>query len=246
MQPILFPGAETLLALGLVSLAAGLVKGLSGFGAALVMAPFFGLLLGPHASVALIVLIHAVTSKQGSTAWRGRIHWPPIFGLAALAVGFDVVCTHVVARLAPDILRRATGLLVIALAVLHTRGVRWKHRGGAAPTLLAGAVCGTFMSFAGLGGPPALYYFDGLVSDAARLRAHLLAFFMILFTATAVLLVIQGILTVQLCLLALLLVPPFYLGNRMGERGFQLLPPRYFKHFIILVLVGSGLSALCF
>jgi uncharacterized protein len=243
MEHALLPNATTLLALALVSLAAGLIKGLSGFGAALVMAPFFGLLLGPHASVALIVLIHAFTSRQGSAAWRGQIHWPPILGLAVLAVGFDILCTHVVAQFDPDTLRRITGLLVMALAALHTWGIRWTHRGGAAPTLLAGAACGTFMSFAGLGGPPALYYFDGLVKDPARLRAHLLAFFMILFVATAGLLAVQGVLTPELCALALLLVPPFYLGNRLGEHGFQRLPSRHFKHFIGVILIGSGLSA---
>lgn len=245
MTAPLIPATATLLELELISLLAGLIKGLTGFGSALVMAPFFSLLLGPHISIALIILIHTFTSQQGASAWRGQIRWPPVLGLATLAVVFDILGTHVMAEADPDTLRRATGALVILLAALHTRGIRWRHNGGAVPTLLAGAICGTFMSMAGLGGPPAVYYFDGLVGNSTRLRAHLLAFFMILFIAITAALAMQGLLTLELCLLALLLVPAFYLGACLGELGFHRLHVDHFKYLIGALLAGSGLIALC-
>lgn len=246
---------EIVAALMAVSLLAGLTKGVTGFGGALVMAPLFGLALPAPQAAALIVLINCAASMQGWRRWAGLVHWRVVAPLAVIAL----LCTAAGVRLIasgglPD-LHRAIGICVLAVTVLHILGWRWRHSGGMAPTVAAGAVSGAMTALCGIGGVAAVYYFNGMgkpqqqTDDAqdsvtAVLRANLLGYFALLFSGAALILAADGqVASAQLWTTALL-VPAFAAGVMLGERIYGLLPQRWFHRIVSLLLLCAGMAAL--
>jgi uncharacterized membrane protein YfcA len=64
--------AGTAWALAATALAAGVLRGFTGFGGALAMAPVFAVLLGPAASLGTVVAVNLLTSWQMlGASWRG-------------------------------------------------------------------------------------------------------------------------------------------------------------------------------
>ncbi len=237
-------GAWPLPGLAAVCFVAGFTRGLTGFGAALVMAPAFSLMVGPRTSTALIVLIHSLTSLQGFRAWESRVAWQKVLWLGLVAAAANAIGTVLLEQTEPTLLRRVAGAAVVVLAVVFVIGVRWRQQGGVGATLLAGTASGVLTAIGGLGGPPAVYYFSGQYADSASVRANLLAFFTLLFGSACLLFAGRGELGMGEVGVALLLSPLFYIGGWLGEASFRRTSQRRLDHVVGTVLALSGLLAL--
>ncbi len=240
-----------LLPLALISLLAGMAKGVTGFGAAMVMAPLFGLLLPAPEAGALIVLVHCATCLQGVRRWGPLVQWKSVAPLALVAL----ICTALAMRWMEAAgnpqLHRVIGFTVLAMTVLHLRGWRWRHDGGMPSTIAAGVVSGAMTALGGMGGPPAVYYFSGMAAGAAArgaetviLRANLLGYFAVLFIGAAMLLAVNRQLHAPLLGSTCLLVPAFAGGVLVGERLYGCLPAVWFNRIVAGLLLASGSVAL--
>lgn len=207
--------------LALVSIVAGAAKGLTGFGGALVMAPFFSSMLPANAVGALVVIVHCATSMQGIRRWRCETRWAAVMPLA----------------------RRAVGVVVMIVTIAHISGWRWRHTGGWWATVTASALSGTLTALGGLGRPPAVYYFNGL-TQGVTLKANLLGYFAVLFGGAAFLLLIEGGVSGSLLVTALVLIPPFAAGVAVGERYSLTLPRRALEIAMSVLLLSSSLIAI--
>jgi uncharacterized membrane protein YfcA len=248
-----------------VSLLAGLTKGVTGFGGALVMAPLFGLALPSSQAAALIVLVNCAASLQGWRGWVRQAHWPSVLPLAAIALACTAAGVRLIASGSLPDMHRLIGLCVLAVTALHVLGWRWRHGGGATPTLAAGAVSGLMTALCGIGGVAAVYYFNGIRraeagaipqaadhgqaheqahEQAAHLRANLLAYFMVLFFGAAMILAWDGQVGLPQLALTAWLVPAFAAGVLVGERLYGLLSPSWFQRIVSALLFCAGLVAL--
>lgn len=229
--------------LALVTLVAGMAKGLTGFGGALVMAPLFGLLIpAPEAGV-LIVLIHFVTSLQGVRSWASAARWRTVIPLALVAMACTAVTTRWMASESAVELRRLVAVAVLASTVMHMRGWRWLHNSGWRPTFTAGAMSGALTALGGIGGPPAVYYLNG-IGQGSALRANLLAYFAVLYVGVVALFVAEHQVHRPQLSSLVLLVPVFVLGVSVGERLGPRVPVRRLEHLVSALLLCSGLVAL--
>ncbi len=247
------PSYSLVAALMVASLLAGLTKGVTGFGGALVMAPLFGLALPSPQAAALIVLVNCAASLQGWREWTRRAHWPVVLPLAAIALACTAVGVQLIASGRIPDLHRLIGVCVLAVTVLHVLGWRWRHGGGVTPTLAAGAVSGMMTALCGIGGVAAVYYFNGVASgsapmaaqeQAARLRANLLAYFMVLFFGAALILACDGQVGADQLEMTAWLVPAFAGGVYIGERLYGRLSPLWFQRIVSALLFCAGLVAL--
>lgn len=230
-------------ALAAISLLAGFSKGLTGFGGALVMAPLFGMLIGARDTAVLIVLVHCVTSLQGVREWGHATRWRAVLPLGAIAVVCAALAAPRLAAFDASMLRHAIALAVIVVTVLHVAGWRWRHGAHPAATLAAGMTSGVLTALAGLGGPPAVFYFAG-VATGAELRANLLGFFALLFGGTALLFACSGRIGVAHLGTVACLTPLFALGVQLGTRNGHRLSPKRFDMLVSLLLMASGCIAL--
>jgi len=235
--------ALTSAALALISLVAGAAKGLTGFGGALVMAPLFSFLVSPQEASLLIVLVHCATSLQGARTWAPQVRWRVVVPFAIVAVGSASIISGWISGSDANNMRRIIGASVLIATVPHMRGWRWQHGGHWPSTLLAGLLSGAMTAFGGLGGPAAVYYFNGM-ARGSQLRANLLGYFAVLFGGVTVLLGGARLIDWPQLGMAALLVPAFAAGVSLGERHSQRLSPTTFDRVVCGLLITSGLVAL--
>ena len=230
-------------ALAAIAALAGMAKGLTGFGGALVMAPLCSLLIGVADTGVLIVLVHAATSLQGWREWKALTNWRAVAPLGIVAVLCAGMCARAFAHVDVHAARRLLACVVLAVTAMHVAGWRWRHDGGWMPTLGAGLASGALTALAGLGGPPAFYYFAGS-ADGASLRANLLGFFALLFGGSVVALALEGRVSPAHIATVVWLLPAFASGAFVGERVGSRLPTRGFDRAVAALLFASGIVAL--
>ena len=156
---------------------AGIVRGFSGFGSALVMSPALSLLFGPPAAIATMTLMEVPTLVQLlPDAWRhgDRRSFVPL-GLAAVIM--VPVGAWLLVHLDELVMRRAIGLLVLGFTAVL--GTGWRYRGtvplpltlgvGASGDLLGGAM--------GIAGPPIILFYMSGPASARVARGSMIGFF---------------------------------------------------------------------
>lgn len=238
------PDLRVLCGLALVALTAGVLKGATGFGGALLMAPAFNWTMDPRRSAVLIVSIHALTSWQGVRKDAGWIRWKAVVSLCGTAIVTAALVAPWIAHADSTLTRRVAATSVVIMAGLHLGGWRWHSGDGWKPTFGVGILSGALTAACGLGGPPAAFYFAGQSQEKHFVRSNLLAYFMLLYVSTLVVFSVQGQVQSDMLVLAVLLAPLFAIGNVLGANVFRRLSVPWFDRIVGVVLVVLGVVLL--
>lgn len=180
----------------LPGLLAGLVQGLTGFGAAIVMMIFLPQLFSIAQSAAVAGVIMAASVL--TLVWRNRHH----IHLRQIVIPFIVYASvaaysvHLSQELDVQLLRRLLGALLVALAIYFSLSKRAATQ--VYPWWLAGIfmiISGFFNGLFGIGGPLMALYFLSLADTTADYLGNLQTFFLIDVVYISTVRVLNGILT---------------------------------------------------
>jgi uncharacterized membrane protein YfcA len=160
-----------------ISALAGLVRGFSGFGSALVYVPLMSALYGPRLAAPSMAVIDVLTAVAFVfTVWRQAI-WREVLPLAASALVAAQFGSLILKYADPIALRWFISLLVLAVVALLASGWRYHGRPVLIVTLGVGALSGLLGSAVQMAGPPVIVYWLGSASDAVIVRANFIAYF---------------------------------------------------------------------
>ncbi len=128
---------ETIAIAAAIAVAAGLIRGITGFGGAMVMSPPFALLLGPLVTVPVVLLLEGVAALPMVAAARSLVRWPVIGPITAAACLTIPLGTWALVSVEPVTMRRVIAATVIAFALapvarLAPRGERHRPATGLA------------------------------------------------------------------------------------------------------------------
>jgi len=231
--------------LALATLAAGFLRGYSGFGGGLVMAPFFTRVVGPADSVALISLIHVLTGFQGVRVSAPLTDKNIVLPLLISAVICVPAGVYLLEALEPQFVKTVVAAIVIVFAIAVSAGAELRGGPTVVKSILVGSVSGILNGFCGIGGPPAVLYLLGGGRGASnRLRASFIIFFAVLYPATVLTLALAGFIGLHATLTAVLLAPIYFGTTEGGRWCFHALPSRWFVPVCTAVLCLSGVSML--
>ena len=227
----------------MAALMAGIVKGFTGFGGALVMAPLFALTLGPRETLGTVVAVNLVTAWQLlRPSWRDmqRDIVLPMASASAIATPLGIVA---VMMLDPQAGRRVIGFGVLACGLALIGG--WRRRGAPrlSGTLLVGAFGGILNGLAGIGGPPAALWLLAGQEGASRDRAGLIVYVALTQSATALLAIGTGALGLAALERTFWLAPLYVLGTILGARLFTAVPEKAARQAVILLVILLGALA---
>jgi uncharacterized membrane protein YfcA len=199
---------------------AGLARGFSGFGAALIFMPLASAVVEPIvAAPVLLIADAAATTALLPDAWRradrGAVAVMALGAMAGVPLG-----TLVLATVDPLTVRWAIVLAVAALVVLLASGWRYRGRPSAAATAGTGVVAGLFSGVAQIGGPPVVAYWLGAGISAATVRANIVLYFAASTVLSGVAYAVGDLLTGRVLLLAVVTFPAFAAGLGLGSRLF--------------------------
>lgn len=217
-------GVLLVAALAAAAAAAGFLRGYSGFGGGLVMAPFFTRIVGPAKSVVLISLVHLLTGFQGVrksvTLTDNRVVLPLVVS-AVVTVPLGV---YLLDALQPQIVKYVVAAVVIVFALALSFGAELPAAPTISKSIAVGSLSGVLNGLCGIGGPPAVLYLLGGKASSDRLRASFILFFAVLYPMTVLTLAVAGLVSMASILNALILTPVYFLATEAGRRCFEIHP----------------------
>jgi uncharacterized protein len=222
---------------------AGLVRGLTGFGLAIILIPLISLIIPPERAVLLGVLMGVLTSPLGFAKARNSVDpaitRPMIWsGIAASPIGL-----YALTITPPDLARSLIALIAVAsFFVLIMKRAPEPPRGKSA-LLATGVATGLLGGFAAIPGPPVIHYFVRASIPAATARDAMIIIFFWSPMAVAVFALIAGRLDWPLGALALSGFPVLAAGNALGSHFFGRLSDPVWRGLVLLLIAGSAVGA---
>lgn len=226
-----------LLALMGVALLAGLARGFSGFGAALIFIPLASALYSPLlAAPTLLVVDNILAAPLIPRAWREASR-REAFLLALGALAGAPVGVWLLLRMDPEALRWGMSGLALAMLALLASGWRYHGRPGVGLSLGVGAVSGLCSGLAQMGGPPVVAYWLGGAVPAQRVRANIVLFFAVSGLISGAAYLVGGLLTGLVMASVALCAPAYGLGLWAGSRMFGKASETMFRR-VCFALIG--------
>lgn len=229
-------GVPSLIAIALV---AGIARGFSGFGAALIFIPLGGAIIGPRlVSPVLLVIDGLATLGMVRPAFKIANRREVLTMAIGAAVGVPLG-TAVLALMDPLVLRwLITGVAVCLLALLISG---WRYHGEPWPPLTSciGVIAGLFSGAAQLGGPPVVAYWLGGKSNFARVRSNVILYFSISTLFSVVSYYAGGLFVAPVFAMTVLILPSYSAGLYIGSRLFGLAKENTFR-IICYLLIGAS------
>jgi uncharacterized protein len=241
-----FPDADilTLVLLMLAALVAGMARGFSGFGAALIFVPLAGALAGPKIAAPILVVIDGVfASYLIPSAWKLGDRRDVSLMFAGAMIGVPIG-TAILSLFAPLTLRWLIAGMAAAMLLLLLSGWRYRGRPHALATVAVGAVSGLFSGIAQIGGPPVVSYWLGTETAQAKLRANVILYFAASSILSLTTYVWGGLMTPQVLKFALFAGPAYGLGTLAGARLFGHASPAVFRASTLILIAFAVLLSL--
>ena len=225
---------------------AGLVRGFSGFGSALVLLPLAAIVIQPVAALVLMTLLEiagpvVLVRRAWAEAERRSVGLMTLGMVAGVLPGVAVLMA-----LPVDGFRWLVVIVALVAVVAIGSGWRWTGSRGPRVQMVVGAVSGFLAGVTGLGGPPVAVFNLASPLPARVVRANLILFLLALDLGLLAVLAWNGAVTAGALLAALLLVPIFVLGNLGGAAVFRALPgdTATYRHVALGLIAASAVAGL--
>lgn len=232
--------------LGLVAsaLVAGLARGFSGFGAALIFVPLASTVVSPRTAAPLLLIVDMVMAAGLiPNAWRHADRPDVRTMLLGTLIGVPFG-TWVLTTGDPIAIRWAIALLIVPLLALLMTGWRYHAKPAAPVTIGVGSVAGFLSGLAQVGGPPIVLYWLGRKDRSETVRANIVLYFAMSTVIALASYVVGGIMTTDVFGLALLIAPIYGVGLLVGSRMFGLASETTFRRICYGLIAMAGLISL--
>lgn len=228
---------KTLILLCVSVLVAGIARGFSGFGAALIFIPMASAVIGPKMASPILLAIDLVCAAGLLPDAARRADKKDV---GAMSVGAAFAVPAGVALLVyadPVLVRWVISITALMFLMLLMSG--WRYTGKPSAPLAAGVgvIAGVYSGAAQLGGPPVVAYWLGGVNPIATVRANIVLYFAISSIFSAISYFYAGLLTPAVFVLCILCGPLYGAGLFCGARLFGLASERTFRR-ICFALIG--------
>lgn len=223
---------------------AAAIRGLTGFGMAIILVPLLGLVIRPDQAVVLAILLQFLIGPVGIKTIIADSDRPSslmIAGFAVLATPFGL---WLLAHTAPDVARLLISLIAIGAFILVILPKGQAVVPGRAVTAATGVAAGVLTGFAAMPGPPVVpYYLRGAFTPVTARASMMLIFFATAIAGT-IASTLLGLATLPLILLAVALFVPMFIGNHLGQMAFGRVSPTIWRSMVALLLGVAGIAAL--
>jgi uncharacterized protein len=226
-----------------LTLGAAAIRGLTGFGMAIILVPLLGMIMRPDEAVVLAIFLQLLIGPVGLRTSIAASHKPSALPIAALAVLATPLGVWLLARTAPDLARVLIAAIAIGAFIAITLTRKQITIPGRAATGAVGVMAGVLTGFAAMPGPPVVPFYLREAFTPATARASMLVIFFATASAGTLASVLLGLGSARLAWLSILLFPAVLAGNWVGGLAFGKISPLLWRSGVALLLGVAGLSA---
>jgi uncharacterized membrane protein YfcA len=236
--------SASIIFLAVSAFVAGLARGFSGFGSALIFIPLASSIIGAKlASPLLLVIDFVAAAPLIPNGWRDADRRDVGTMLLGTLIGVPIGTWALTQMDALAVRWMIVALIVPMLALLMSG---WRYRGTptTAVTASVGALAGFFNGVAQVGGPPIVLYWLRDTTVARIVRANIILFFAASSVLTTISYLIGGVLTTSVAGLVVLTGPAFGIGLWLGSHLFGLAGEETFRRICYALIALAALISL--
>lgn len=224
-----------------IAAVAGWIRGVTGFGAAMVMTPPLSLMLGPQLAVPVTLMLETFAAATMLPAAARIAQWRTLAPISVAAVAFVPVGAYMLATAEPDPLRRAIAFIVIVFSLLLLSGARYHGRQRVSTSVGLGSLSGTMLGATSIGAPPVILYLLAGPEPVHVTRANLTLYVVVISAVGLLSLGVRGVIDQQVMLFASTMAPLFVGGVIAGSRFFAYLSDQRFRRLttVFMLLVST-------
>lgn len=228
----------------IVTVLAGMSRGFSGFGGSMIFVPLVSALYSPMLAIVLLFMIDFLATTPMLPPHFRNCTWREIWPLLiASSISFPIGL-YFLTQIDPVVMRWIISVFIGAMVIVMASG--WRYR--SAPTLPAVLATGSASGFVGglmgTGGSlVVLLFWLGGQSNASRVRSNIFAYFGLLSVVSIIGYWYSGMLTLDVLLVTLALLPfylvPIFLGQSVFNRSSDATYRRVSLIFCAVVSVAT-------
>lgn len=223
---------------------ASLVRGLTGFGLAIILVPLLSLIVPPADAVVISILLQLLAGPIGFRQILANSERSTAYPVAIAAMLATPPGVWLLSTTPPDVAR-----LVIALIALAAFGMLFvPAKAGAVPgrkeSVVTGIAAGLLTGFASMPGPPVVPFYMRRRLPPAIARASMLMVFFATAIAGSIAAFAMGVASLHLLWVSILFYPALYIGTRLGELAFGKVGETLWRALVGIILGVAGIAAL--
>jgi uncharacterized membrane protein YfcA len=199
---------------------AGFIRGITGFGGAMLMAPPLSLLIGAVPTVVTALVLEAAAALVMFPDALPKINKRVLFHLTLPACFTVPIGGYLLVTLDPLIARKVISAVVAIFSLILLGGLRYSGPHRPSTSLLLGSVVGVLLGATSVGAPPVILYLLSGPDPQVVTRANLTVFVTAISVIGLVMLVFVGAFTLSLTVSAFLLCIPYLVGTWLGGKLF--------------------------
>lgn len=237
------PGLAWLVGAALV---AGLVRGFSGFGTAMIFLPVAGQWLTPFEAITAMAVMDFIGPLPNVPRALRDGHPPDVLRLGLGMVVALPLGVFILTKIAPEVFRYSVSILTGLLVVMLILGVR--HSGTMSRRLMyaTGAASGFLGGATGVGGPPVIMLYMASDNPPKLIRANITLYLILSGVVLICVFALFGKFVFSAFGLGLVLAVPYLLGNILGAKMFRPEAARTYRLVAYSVIAVSAISGLPF
>jgi len=230
--------------LWIAAVAAGIVRGFSGFGTAMVFLPVAGQVLNPVAALATLTVMDLVGPLPNVPRALKEAHRGDVLRLCAGLVLALPLGLLILISVAPEVFRYGVSVISLLLLLLLVQG--WRYRGVLRRWMiyLTGMLGGFLFGAVGLPGPPVIMIYMAAPLPAPVVRANLMLYLIGADVLMVGFLAVVGRLEAAAIWTGALVTLPYLVGNILGGRLFRPAYERFYRWAAYTIIAFSALSGL--
>jgi uncharacterized membrane protein YfcA len=234
------------LALVAVVILGGLMRGITGFGGAMLMATPLSMLLGPVPAVVTALILETAAALVMFPDALPKINKRVLVYLILPACLTVPVGGYLLITLDPLIARKVIAGVVTVFSLGLLTGLRYTGAQRPATSIVLGSIVGVLLGATSVGAPPVILYLLSGPDPQVVTRANLTVFVTSISVIGLVMLIAVGAVTAKLVLTAVLLCVPFmaatWLGGSVFSRMSDLGVRRLALGFMLMIGIAGLLS----
>jgi uncharacterized membrane protein YfcA len=227
-----------------IAVIAGLVRGFSGFGSALIYMPLISVLYGPKVAAPTLLLIDTICSLPFTVHAAPQcnpreVAWVSLAGFVFLPIG-------VMALVYIDAILLRWFIVALVLLALVALISGWRYHGR--PTVPASLATGAIAGFGGgavqIAAPPLLIFWLSGANNAATVRANIMVYFVPQALLAMVMYYWSALFTGETIVLSILLGLPFAVAMTAGVYSFHGSSEMLYRRVAYVIIALAGIVSM--
>jgi len=229
---------------GLIFFLAGLIQGITGFGAGLVAIPLLLLIIDVKIAVPLLMLNNVLMTSYLSFTYRSILDWRKIYPLLVGTIPGIIIGTKCLAIIDPHLVRLLLGILLISYSLYNLFAQPRPLNMPGYIAYIAGLLTGFITGLVSAGGPPVIIYTTLTDWSKDQIKATLSGFFICNATFTVIVHALSGMTTIRTLQYLVVTMPLIVLGAYLGSHLTDTINRRTYLKLIYTFLIIMGLLML--